>query len=100
MAACVLYAAIVLTITAIWVYVGRSWSFSFLAQAMYFPSVLSLLFVDNYFNFITTILGIKEVSHFLSYLFNICYVFIYVVCYSVLPLVLMFTYNGINQIKV
>jgi len=64
MAACVLYAAIVLTITAIWVYVGRSWSFSFLAQAMFFPSVLSLFFVDNYFSFITTVLGIKEVRHF------------------------------------
>lgn len=68
MAACVLYAAIVLTITAIWVYVGRSWSFSFLAQAMFFPSVLSLFFVDNYFSFITTALGVKEVRHIFFYL--------------------------------
>lgn len=67
MAACVLYAAIVLTITAIWVYVGRSWSFSFLAQAMFFPSVLSLFFVDNYFSFITTALGVKEIPGALFY---------------------------------
>ncbi|XP_053400997.1 uncharacterized protein LOC123550716 [Mercenaria mercenaria] len=39
---CFEFAAIVLGLTAIWVYVLRDWSFAFLAYAMFFPGVTAL----------------------------------------------------------
>lgn len=61
---CLIFAACVLILTVLWIYIGKDWSFSFLANAMFFPTLLLPLFVENYVEFIITITGINEVKLF------------------------------------
>lgn len=68
---CLIFAACVLILTVLWIYIGKDWSFSFLANAMFFPTLLLPLFVENYVEFIITITGINEVKIFFLYIIKV-----------------------------
>ena len=72
-----MFAVAVLAITTVWAYVGREWTFQTLATAMYFPAILSFLFVDNAGDFLRQILGQNQVTDRRAMTFSCC-VLVYV----------------------
>ncbi|XP_076109189.1 uncharacterized protein LOC143078098 [Mytilus galloprovincialis] len=85
MAMCLIFAACVLILTVLWMYIGKDWSFSFLANAMFFPTLLLPLFVENYIDFIITITGINEIQKSLLYSF-VAIIAVYVLVYGCVAL--------------
>jgi hypothetical protein len=62
---CLEFAAFVLSITALWVYVLRDASFSFLALAMFFPGATALIWEavnGELMSFVNKLSGANEVS--------------------------------------
>ncbi|XP_064612012.1 uncharacterized protein LOC135475964 [Liolophura sinensis] len=64
---CLTFAAMVNAVVTLWVCIGRQWSFSFLANAMFFPTILSVFFVDSISGFFVEILGLNQIVWSLVY---------------------------------
>ncbi|XP_055958945.1 uncharacterized protein LOC126829292 [Patella vulgata] len=64
---CIWFGVITDVITGLWVYLGRELPFKTLSYAMFFPTIIAFLFVDNIFDFVIRVSGVEQIGVSLLY---------------------------------